>query len=235
MLWILLPLGLFAGALSTVAGMGGGILLVLSLSLSSDPLTALTTTAPALLVANLHRAWLYRSALDRRVGGAFVLGAFPGALLGSLLAVALPSGVLPWVLLVVCALAVARGLGGLRWTPGPRALTPAGFVAGGVAATSGAGMFVSPLLLAAGLRGDAFIATASAAAFSMHVARILGYGLGGAIHIETLGASGLLALALLLGNLVGRHVRGRLGERTTLRITYAVMALLLALAIAGVA
>ena len=234
MLWILLPLGLLAGALSTVAGMGGGILLVLALSLAADPLTALTTTAPALLVANLHRAWLYRGALDRRVAGAFVLGAFPGALLGSLLAVALPTAALPWILLGVCSLAVARGLGWVRWTPGPRALTPAGLVAGGVAATSGAGIFVSPLLLAAGLRGDAFIATASAAAFSMHVARILGYGLGGAMHAQTLGASALLAVALLAGNLLGRRARARLGDRSTLRLSYAVMALLLALAIAGV-
>lgn len=234
-MWTLLPLGVAAGALSTVAGMGGGILLVLSLSLVGGPLRALAVTAPALLLGNVHRLWLFREALDRRVAGVFLLGAFPGALIGSLVTVALPPAVLPWILLTVSALAVARGLGWLRWTPGPRSLAPAGLVAGGVAATSGAGVFVSPLLLAAGLKGDAFIATASASAAAMHVARVLGYGVGGLVDGETLLSSGVLALGLFAGNVAGRWVRGWIGDGGALKVTYAVMATMVVLAIVGVA
>ena len=234
MTWLLPLFGLGAGLLSTIAGLGGGMLLVLALSALIDPRTALATTTPALLGANLHRAWMYRRALDRRVAGAILLGAFPGALLGSLVAVAIPEAALPWLLLAVAALAVVRELGWVRWDPSPRSLGPVGFASGAIAATSG-GMVVSPMLLAAGVRGDALIGTASATAMTIHVARTLGYGLGGWVRLETLASSALLLVGLLAGNLAGKHLRARLGDRTTHLLTYAVLVLVVALAIAGVA
>lgn len=231
---LLLLLGVAGGAISTVAGMGGGMLLVLVLSLVEDPLTALTMTAPALLLANGHRLWLFRTSVDRRVAGSFVLGAFPGALVGSLITVALPDGVLPWILLGVASIAVARALGWFTWTPSPKALTPAGFATGTLAATSGAGIFVSPILLAAGLRGEAYIATVASTAIAMHVARILGYGMGGVLHLSTLGSAGLLAIGLVAGNLVGRAVRRKIGDDRSLHVTYGVMGTLVLLALVGV-
>lgn len=230
---VLILLGLTAGALSTVAGMGGGMLLVLSLTLLFDPLVAVALSAPALLSANAHRAWLYRAALDRRVAGAFIAGAVPGALVGSLTAVALPSFVIPWILLCVAILAVAKGLGWVRWEPGPRGLVPAGAAMGGLAAVSGAGM-VGPVLFAAGLRGDVFIATASASAVAMHLARALGYGLGGAFEGAGWVSAALLALGLVGGNLGGRHLRDRLGDAGSEKIGYVVMAALVVLALVGV-
>lgn len=232
---LVLVLGLGAGVLSTIAGLGGGILLVLTLAAWLDPRTALAMTTPALLAGNVHRLWLFRAHLDRRTAGAFVLGAFPGALLGSLVAVALPNGALAWVLLAVSLLAAARALGWVRWTPRARSLAPAGFGAGALAATSGAGVLVSPLLLAAGIRGDAFIATASAAACTIHVARLLGYGVGGLFDAQTLAASALLGVGVVAGNLVGHRLRGHLGERGVERATYAALAVTVALAISGVA
>jgi hypothetical protein len=109
---------------------------------------------------------MFRRALDRRVAGVILLGAFPGALLGSLVAIAIPEAARPWLLLAVAALAVARELGWVRWDPSPRALGPLGFASGAIAATSG-GMAVSPMLLAAGVRGDALIGTASATAMTV--------------------------------------------------------------------
>ncbi len=232
---VLLGLGVLAGALSTLAGLGGGILLVMTLSAWSDPRVALTTTAPALLLANAHRAWMFRRHLDRRTAGAFILGAFPGALLGSVLTVVLPSAALAWILLAVALLAGARALGWITWTPSPRMLAPAGFAAGSMAATSGAGVLVSPVLLASGIRGDAFIGTAAVTAFAIHVARILGYGAGGLFSRETIAASAILAVGLFAGNAIGARVRHRVGERNMSALTYATMALVVALAIAGVA
>lgn len=232
---VLLILGVFAGALSTLAGLGGGMLLVLVLSAWIDPRTALVTTAPALLLANAHRAWLFRASFDRRVAGAFVLGAFPGALLGSLLTVVLPAAALSWILLAVALLAAARGLGWITWTPRPGALAPAGLAAGTVAATSGAGVLVSPVLLASGIRGDAFIATASASALAIHVGRILGYGAGGLLREETLAASALLAVGLFAGNLLGTRARHRVGERNMTALTYGTLGVVVVLATLGVA
>lgn len=73
----LVPLGLIAGALTTLAGLGGGLMLVGTLSLLYDPRLALAITAPALLVGNLHRATMYRTFIDvgvakREIGRAHV-------------------------------------------------------------------------------------------------------------------------------------------------------------------
>lgn len=230
---LLLLFGAAAGVLSTVAGLGGGMLLVLALSAAFDPRAALAMTTPALLGANLHRAWIYRSALDRRVAGIVLVGAFFSALVGSLVAVALPEAWLPWILLVVAALAVVRELGWIHWTPSPRALGPMGFATGTIAASGG--MIVSPMLLASGLRGDALIATASATAMVIHVGRVLGYGAGGWIDTDTLASSALLLVGLLAGNLAGTRLRAHLGDRVTHGLTYAVLVLVAALALAGVA
>ncbi len=236
MTWLLLlMLGITGGALSTVAGLGGGMIVVLSLSLWLDPRSALATTAPALLLGNVHRFWLFRRHVEKRTALAFIAGAAPGAFVGSLLAIALPSWALAWILLVVSILAAARGLGLLTWTPRPTALAPAGFAAGALAATSGAGILVSPVLLAAGLRGQAFVATSAATAIAIHIARIAGFGLGGRLHPELLAWSMALAVGLLAGNLLGRSVRERIGERGTNALTYAVMMITVALAIAGIA
>lgn len=230
---LLLLLGAGAGILSTVAGLGGGMLLVLALSALFDPRAALAMTTPALLVSNLHRAWMFRHAFDRRVAGVVLTGSFLGALIGSLIAVALPEAWLPWILLVVAAFAVARELGWVRWTPSARALAPMAFATGTIAASGG--MIVSPMLLAAGVRGDALIATTSATAMVIHVGRTLGYGAGGWIDETTLSASALLLGGLLVGNIAGTRLRDWLGDPVTHVLTYAVLVLVAVLALVGVA
>ena len=83
MVMALVPvLGVLAGILTTVAGLGGGMVLMLALSLLTSPTVALAATAPALLAGNLHRSVMFRGQVDRRVATSFAAGAFPGALPG---------------------------------------------------------------------------------------------------------------------------------------------------------
>jgi hypothetical protein len=229
-------LGLVAGALTTVAGLGGGMLLVLVLSVVWDPHAALAVTAPALLLGNTHRLVLFRREVDRAVAWRFAAGAIPASFVAGLAAVALPEMVLSVLLLAVAGLAAARELGWITFRPTPAAIIPGGAVAGAVTATTGGGgLLLAPMLLAHGLRGEAFIATGAAASIAMHVGRIGAYGMGGLVHVETLGYSALLAVAILAGNLGGRRVRGLLSARATMGITWATLAVALVLAIAGLA
>ena len=92
-------LGLFAGALTTVAGMGGGMCLTLALSFLFDPRSALAITSPALLIGNIHRVWLFRKDVRWDVTWRFALGALPGALIGAIAAASLPGSVLSWLIL----------------------------------------------------------------------------------------------------------------------------------------
>jgi hypothetical protein len=233
---VLVVLGLIAGALTTVAGLGGGMLLVLALSLAWGPHEALAVTAPALLVGNVHRLVMFRRQVDRAVALRFAAGAIPASFLGGLAAVALPVIVLHVLLLGVAGLAVARETGALRWQPPPAAILPGGVAAGVLTATTGGGgLLVAPMLLATGLRGEAFVATGAAAAIAMHVGRIAAYGTGGLLDATTLGGSAVLAVAILAGNLGGRGIRGHLSEKATARITWATLAVALVLAVAGLA
>ena len=122
---ILVPMGLAAGVTTTIAGLGGGFLLLVTLSLLSDPLTALAATTPALLFSNAHRGWLYRSEVDRGIARSFALGAVPGGLVGGFLAGALAPQALHAIMLAVAVLGVTRALGWWTMAVPPRAMIPA--------------------------------------------------------------------------------------------------------------
>jgi len=208
-MWLVL-MGLFAGAVTTVAGMGGGMLLLLGLSLLLDPMTALIISAPALLVGNVHRAVMFRRAIRRDVAMPFVVGSLPGAFAGGLLASAAPSWVLEIAMVGMTGVALARSAGRLSFRAPPIVLVPAGAGVGLLAATSGGGVLASPVLRAAGLSGESFVATGATIAVFMHASRWLGYGLAGHATVENLESSVVLALAIVVGNAAGRALRRKL-------------------------
>lgn len=204
---LLLLLGAGAGLVTTTAGLGGGMLLLVGLSLAYGPRAALACTAPALLLGNLHRFYLYRRALDRRIAFRFAAGALPGAIVGGLLAVAVPARVLGILILLSALLAVARAVLRWNWRVTPRVMTPAGLVIGALtAASGGAGVLVAPLFLSAGLASDAYVATIAVSATTLHLGRIIGYGIGGLIDHAALVRAAVLALAIPVGNVLGKRL-----------------------------
>lgn len=234
MIALIALLGAAAGVLTTLAGLGGGMALMVALSLLQSPTVALASTAPALLLGNVHRMSMFREQVDRRVAVAFAVGAMPGALVGGLLAAALPETVLRCIMVAMTAAALTRALGWWRWQPPAASLVPAGFAIGAVAATSGgAGLLAGPLLMAAGLRGEAYVATSAAAAASMHVGRLLAYGFGGLFDERVLVYAAVLSVTILGGNLLGKHLRAVIGPAQGQRIEMGAMVLAVGLAMAG--
>ena len=230
----LIAMGLAAGALTTVSGLGGGMLLVLILSVTHDPRFALSVTAPALLLGNLHRLWLYRRQVDWRLGLSLASGALPGSLLGGLLVAWLPEAVLHGTLLLLTLLAVAKDRGLIAWTPTARWMWPLGLVTGGISAVgSGAGLLLAPLLLAAGLRGERYIATGALVAVTMHLGRVAAYGTAGLVTTATLEVSAVLAVAILGGNLIGARARRSMSERTSTGLALGALCVCVGLALIG--
>ncbi len=228
-------LALVGGAVTTLAGAGGGVLLILSLSLLLGPHVALAATAPTLLVGNLHRLVLYRDRIDRSVAVPIILGALPGSVVGGAMAMTLPSGALRLVFATITGYAVARAFGALTWAPPRALLAPAGALLGGVSATSGgAGLLMSPLLLSSGLSGETYIATSAAVAFSTHVGRLAAYGARGFLSTEVLGYAAVATVAVVLGNLAGDRIRPILeGPRRRAIVESGTLAVCSALAVAG--
>lgn len=230
-----IALAVASGLMTTLTGVGGGIMLMLGLSLVWDPITALAVTAPALGAGNLHRWWLFRQATDRAVFFRFASGALPGALLGALVAARLPQALLFTLMAVVALLGAARSLGWLRWAPSPRWIAPSGAVIGVVAASGGGpGLLTSPVMMAAGLHGASYLATAAACAVTMHAGRLVGYAVGGLVRVDTLLWAAALAAGIFVGNLVGKRVRGSMSEAMTRRVEAGSLLLAVALAIGGV-
>lgn len=236
MLALMVPFGLVAGVITTIAGLGGGQLLTLALALLIDPRMALCIAAPALLLGNAHRAYIFRAQLKGSIAAMFAAGAVPGSLVGGLLLRGLSSRVVSLLLLGSTLLAVARGLGWLQLRPRPMALLPAGVIVGALtAASSGAGLLLAPILLAAGLQGEAYVATAAACATAIHLGRISGYGLAGLFEAQTLLQSAVLAVAIFGGNFLGERIRHRLMPGTQTAIEYGALLICAVLAVLGLA
>lgn len=220
-LWVVAPtllgVGLMAGGLTTVAGMGGGLLMLALVSVLFGPMEALIWTAPGLLLGNAHRLFMFRRQAPWRLLLPVVLGVVPVALLGAWLASRVPTPLLGVLLLVAVALSAAKSLGWMRWQP-PASWGIGVGALGGVfgAVGSGAGAIVGPFFVARGLSGPRYVAALAALGVTLHATRWAGYALGGSV--EGLGPGLALAAGVWLGNLGGRALSERLHSRSLGRL-----------------
>jgi len=232
----LVPLGLVAGALTTVAGQGGGLLLLLALSSLKGPHVALAMSTPALLLGNFHRAYLSRRFVDLDVAKRFLLGALPGSFLGGLFAGLAPAWLVRAFLLVMTALTLAKAAGWLKFSVPRRAFPFAGLGIGALTGTSGgAGVLLSPVLLASGLTGPIYIGTQSLIAALIHTGRLLAYGTSGLLGAFDFGSVALLTFSLFVGNALGEAARARLKKGATVRLELGMLAICTLLAVSGIA
>ncbi len=232
---VVFALGVVAGLLTTVTGMGGGMLLLLALSVLWDPWAALAATAPALLVGNTHRAWMYRAAIERRIALAIAGGGLPGSFLGGLFITEVPAGVLHVMMAAMVGLAAVKVLGGLRLQVSARLLLPVGAINGAVTAgAGGAGLLTAPLLMSAGLSGEAYVATAAVCSLSMHAGRLAAYGAADLVTPALLAWSVGLALAITLGNALGHRIRARVDAALSRRLELGALLTAAGLALVGV-
>jgi uncharacterized membrane protein YfcA len=232
---LLLLLGVLAGALTTVAGLGGGLVLLLALAVLIGPKEALATSALALLVGNLHRLWLYRRHLAWDVAKPLLRGIVPGAFLGALFLVGVPGWIVQVLMVAMVGLALARTFGGYTWVLPPRAMTASGVVIGGLTATAGgAALLAGPLLLASGLAGPAYLSTLALSSVGLHASRLVGYAIGGMYTLDVVGQAAVLAVAVMTGNLLGDRVRRHIGPRAQRALELGTPVVALALALAGI-
>lgn len=231
---VVVALGTLAGLVTTVAGLGGGVLLVLALSLVMPAPAALAVTTPALFLGNAHRAAMFRRAIDRDAVLRFGAVALPASVAGGLFLHVLPELALRVVLAAVAALSVVQLVAKLELRFSRAYLGPAGLGVGLLTgASGGAGVLVTPTLLGVGLTGEAFVATAACASVVMHVGRSIAYGASGLYDWATLARAALLAAGVLAGNVLGRRARKLVPEGREKRLELGVLAVVATLAAAG--
>jgi uncharacterized membrane protein YfcA len=217
-----------------MAGQGGGLFLLLAISLLVGPHEALAITAPALLLGNLHRAVLFRKHIQRSMAVRMIAGALPGAFIGGLLAGATPAWVLQGFLVVLTLLSIARALSWLRFDVPRWGLGPAGLLIGGLTGTAGgAGVLFAPVLLSTGLTGAAYVGTLSTIAFATHAGRVVAYASNGLFTRDLAIPTIVVALAITAGNALGERMRKVLSDRTTTRLEYGVLVVCVGVSLAG--
>jgi uncharacterized protein len=230
----LLGYGLVAGLLTTVTGQGGGLFLLLVLSMRMGPHAALALSSPALLFGNAHRAITWRTEIDRSMAARFVLGALPGAVIGGYFASGMPASVLRVVLVASTVLAIAKALGWIRFAIPEPLYALFGLGVGLLTGTSGgAGVLLAPVLLATGLTGNRYIATQSVIAVAMHIGRTAAYSHAGLFHDLSLAQLAAITLAIFAGNALAEHLKRRMSARTITVTEYSTMAVCATLAAAG--
>jgi uncharacterized membrane protein YfcA len=231
---LLAVLGVGAGALTTLAGQGGGLFLLLALGALGSPHEALALSSPALLLGNLHRAILYRRDAAWGIAARLAAGAVPAAIVGGAFAGRVPAVAIDAVLVGLTAFAILRALGKISFTVPMRAFPLAGAFVGLLTGTSGgAGVMISPLLLSTGLSGKRFVATTACVAFSIHVGRVLAYAKTGLVESRQLAGIAVVAAAIFAGNALANRARAFISERASTRLEYGTLIVCVALSLFG--
>ncbi|HET9852753.1 MAG TPA: TSUP family transporter [Candidatus Limnocylindrales bacterium] len=199
----LLVLAIVAGAVAAISGFGIGSLLTPALAVSTGIRAAVAVVALPHALATATRLWALRDAIDvpvlRSFGIASALGGLAGAALQGFLASPALSVVLGLLLILAGALQLT-GIGRRLAISGPSA-TAAGLAAGVFGGLVGnQGGIRSAALLHAGLSPRTLVATATATAMLVDVARVPIYFL---TSYDAIAANVRLLAILSVGVVVG--------------------------------
>lgn len=196
-----------AGFVTTVAGLGGGILLLPVLIWALGTTGGVVVLSMSMLWGNILRFIMFREHTDWDVAKRLAWGAIPGAAIGASMLNRVPEGVLQKWIAVYLLLYVAYELFGetLRRPSRLQDFPVVGFVTGVLSGMFGAaGPLSAPFLMNYGLTKERFIATNMLSALIINGVKSIVYSQGGTLTTELWGWSCLAGVMVTLGIWVGR-------------------------------
>ncbi len=202
--------------LSAMAGLGGGVILLVVIAQFFVPTVAIPIHGGIQLVSNGSRAVILRQQVSWRPVWWSVLPLFPASVLGVVVATAMPEAVIQlaigvFVLLVAWrpSLLKWRGQGQLP----DRALVVVGAVSGFLNTTVGAsGPVTSPFFKAVTASHVAFVATAAVAQVFAHLSKIVAYTLDDFVVTDHLDVVAVGAVGVTAGSMLGTRMLNRVSE-----------------------
>jgi uncharacterized membrane protein YfcA len=224
----LAQLGLIAGValaaslVGGVSGYGTGALMPLVLVPILGPAPVVPIIALSSIFSNLGRASAFRRLIDRRRVLIVLAGALPTSVLGAFAYTLLSGRGAALVIGTMLALSVPlrRLLRRRGFRLSDRALAAASLGYGLlVGATTGSGIILLSLLMAAGIEGAAVIATDAAISIVISLAKLVVFGLAGVMGAQA------VAVALLIGAIAlpGSFLAKILVERLPLHVHGAIL------------
>lgn len=227
-IWLLVvPSAFFAALVASVAGTGGGIILLPVLVSAFGVREAVPLYAVILFSGNLSRVGMNWREIDFKVVGWFVLGAVPAAVAGSWLFTRMPDTGLLRILGAFILLSVAwRYLrrGAKPGFPAHRFLGLGAVFSVISGVVGSAGPFLAPFYLSYGLTKGAFIGTEALGTAAMHVTKLVTYqslgAMSGSIWLHGLA----LSPVMLAGSYLGKRIMNRIPASVFVRMVEVIIA-----------
>ena len=210
---IILLAGLLGYSFAGVAGFGGGVMLMPTLTFFLGPHAALPTLCFCSIFATASRSWLNRAYIDWKVNIYFLIGAIPLTILGTRLFISLEPTTIERLLgFFILIIVVSKRLPAVRqfkmklW-----GFIPLGGITAFIAGVVGVpGPFTSVFFLSYGLQRMAFIGTFAFAMGSLQIPKLAVFAVNGFIDKDTIllgtGIGVMGVLASYFGTKVVRRV-----------------------------
>lgn len=226
-LWVV-PTICFAGAyLSTVTGMGGGVVILAGCSWVMPAKAAVPLNAMLVAASLLARAVQYRTYISWGIARPFVVGATLGAGAGTL--------AYAWLSETALAIGLAAALLWISWAPKPARrrgveALPLGYVTVGFAHTvlstvTGVGGLMQAVVADSGLGRRAVVATLAFCVLVMSCFKIAGYAAAGFDYAAYLDVVALAWAGGLLGTFAGGRALERVSDATFRNLSRGVVTL----------
>lgn len=219
---------LLTAALSGMAGIGGGTILIAAMYASGlAPIVVVPVHAGVQLVSNGSRTLAYLRHVEWHALRDFLIGALPAPfIVAPLMARADPD----WIRILMAAFILATlwpaWLRHLR-LEGRAGMVVAGALAGGVGSVVGAsGTFIGPFFLRRDWSRETVIATLAVCQAAAHLLKVLAFGVYGFLAFEHWTLLLPMCIAVIVGTLIGRSAGKRFSEAFFDRLFRGILGLL---------
>ncbi len=203
--------------LSALAGLGGGVILLVVLLQFFAPITAIPIHGGIQLVSNGSRAAFLRENINWRAVGWSSLLLFPASMLGVAVATSMPERTTR-LIIGVFVLVVAWRPGLLKWrgadTLPDQAMVGIGAASGFLNTTIGvSGPMTSPFFKAVTASHTAYVATAGASQVVAHLSKVAAFALDDFVIADHIAVIAAGSIGVLAGSWIGTRLLGRVTEQ----------------------
>jgi len=207
---------LLTSILSAIAGLGGGVILLMVIAQFVAPTVAIPIQGAIQLASNSSRAWFLRGDVAWGPVGWSSILLLPASLLGVAIATSLPDDAIR-IALALFVLVLAWRPDILKWRGGQELPAPALVTVGGASGlintTVGAsGPVTSPFFKAETATHVSFVATAAVAQVLAHVSKLIAFAADGWSARDHLGVIAVGIVGVVIGSRVGTRLMGRFSE-----------------------